>query len=342
MSRILILGGSVFLGQAVAEAALRRGHKVTTFNRGRSGTDVEGVETVRGDRDEPGDLERLVAGRRWDAIVDTCGFVPRSVSTGAAVLSSHADHYVFVSSVSAFQDWPAHPIDERSPRWDCASDADEPDGTYGPYKAGCERAVREHFVGTVCVVSPGIIVGPGENVGRLPWWLRRVAAGGAPAPGTGDREIQLIDVRDLAEFLVSRAERPADGDLLATAPLGQATFAEWLALCTEVTGAQSGEDLMRMDEDFLLEQGVAPWTELPLWAPARADWRHAWSVSSAAAFAEGLTCRPLAETVADTWEWLRRTPEFRGKPKIGMDPAKERRLVAAWRAREAGRGEAAG
>ncbi|WP_328784337.1 NAD-dependent epimerase/dehydratase family protein [Streptomyces canus] len=339
MKKILVLGGSVFLGRAVATAALRRGHEVTTFNRGLSGSDVEGVEVTRGDRDNEGDLERLVAGRHWDAVIDTCGFVPRSVSAGARVLSSHADHYVFVSSVSAFQDWPARPIDEASPRWECPSDADESSGTYGPLKAGCERAVREHFDGTVSVVSPGIIVGPGENVGRLPWWLRRVAAGGALAPHPGDREIQLLDVRDLAEFILARVERPSECDLLVAAPAGQATFAEWLALCAKATGADPA--LVWMDEEFLLEQQVTPWSELPLWAPLRADWRHAWSVSSDAAVAMGLTCRPLADTVVDTWDWLRGTPGFQGKPKIGMASEKERRLLAAWRGKGSGSEETA-
>lgn len=339
MKKILILGGSVFLGRAVATAALRRGHEVTTFNRGLSGSDVTGVEVIRGDRDHVGELERLVSGRQWDAVIDTCGFVPRVVSAGARVLSSHADHYVFVSSVSAFRDWPARPIDEGSARWECPSDADESGRTYGPLKAGCERAVREHFDGTVSVVSPGIIVGPGENVGRLPWWLRRVAAGGAPAPHPGDREIQLIDVRDLAEFILGRVEQPSGCDLLVTAPAGGATFAQWLALCAKATGTDP--DFVWMDEEFLLEQQVTPWSELPLWAPERADWRHAWSVSSDAAVAAGLTCRPLADTVIDTWEWLRTTPGFRGKPKIGMAPDRERRLLAAWRERRPGSGKAA-
>ncbi|HEX2361668.1 MAG TPA: NAD-dependent epimerase/dehydratase family protein, partial [Jiangellaceae bacterium] len=167
--RILVIGGSVFLGRAFVTEALRRGHEVTTFNRGLTGADVPGVEIVRGDRQLTADLERLVDDRRWDAVVDVCGFAPRVVGESVRLLSGHADSYLFVSSISAIRDWPAEPVDEASARHECAPDAG-PEGDYGVLKAGCERAVETGFGGRVLIISPGLILGPHENVGRLPWW----------------------------------------------------------------------------------------------------------------------------------------------------------------------------
>lgn len=329
MSHLLLIGGTVFLGRAVVEEALRRGHSVTTVNRGRSGSDVEGVEALRADRSSVDELSAAVDGRRWDAVVDTCGFVPRTVSAGARLLSTHVGHYVYVSAVDVCRDWPEKPVGDGSATLPGSADADESAGPYPVLKAGCELAVRRDFAGPSLIVRPGIIVGPGENIGRLPWWLRRARRGGAVlAAGEPDRGIQLIDCRDLAAFIVSRVEAVAAGSYLATAPVGAATFGSLLELCAVATGTRP--DITWTADDYLLSHGVKAWWELPLWAPRSGGWPHAWSVSTEPAVAAGLRCRPLAETVEDTWRWLRDRPDFTGRPKIGIDPGKERRLLEGW------------
>ncbi|GAA4202960.1 NAD-dependent epimerase/dehydratase family protein [Microbispora amethystogenes] len=335
--KILVIGGSVFLGRAIVEEALRRGHEVTTFNRGRSGTDLPGVEAVRGDREVTGDLRRLADGRQWDAVVDVCGFVPRVVLESVRALSGHAPHYTFISSISAYPDWPDKTgLDETFPTHECPPDADAEFGDYGVLKAGCERAVEEHFDGAALVVQPGLIIGPHENVGRLPWWLHRISKGGRVlAPGDPALPIQLIDARDIAAFTLDQAAAGTTGRYMTGGVPGEATFGSWLGDCVEVTG--SGAELVWADDDFLTAQGVEPWTELPLWYPG-ADGLGVWTHSSAKAVAAGLTCRPLRETVRDTWEWLKDIPEerrsFRGvRVGSGIDPDKERRVLAAWDAR---------
>lgn len=193
------MGGSVFLGRAITQEALRRGHEVTTFNRGRNGVDLVGVEAVKGDREVPEDLDRLVAGREWDAVIDVHGQVPRVVGESVRRLAGRAGSYAYISSISALSDFPERECDESSPLFECAPDAGPEDGHYGMLKAGCERAVEEGFDGNVLIIQPGLILGPYENVGRLPWWLDRISRGGRVlAPGDPNRAMQVIDVRDIA------------------------------------------------------------------------------------------------------------------------------------------------
>ncbi|ETK32379.1 NAD-dependent epimerase/dehydratase family protein [Microbispora sp. ATCC PTA-5024] len=335
--RILVIGGSVFLGRAIVEDALGRGHEVTTFNRGRSGPDLPGVEAVHGDREVAADLERLVDGRRWDAVVDVCGFTPRVVLDSVRALSGHAAQYTFISSISAYADWPAKPgVTEESPLFDCPPDAEADFGEYGVLKAGCERAVEQHFDGAALIVQPGLILGPHENVGRLPWWLTRIAKGGRVlAPGDPGLPIQLIDARDIAAFTVTQAANGAAGRYMTGGVPGNATFGSWLGACVEVTGSDA--ELVWVDDRFLLDRDVQEWTELPLWATSEAG-AGVWSHSSAKALAAGLTCRPVGETVRDTWEWLKDVPEERrsfGSQRLrhGIDPDKEARILAEWDAR---------
>jgi 2'-hydroxyisoflavone reductase len=172
--RLLIIGGTSFLGRATAEEALRRGASVTTFNRGRSAPDVDGVEALRGDRASDADLDQL-RGRSFEVVVDTCGFVPRVVGSSVRALRDSGAHYVFVSSVSAVPTWPGEPTPEGLDGQPCASDAGPEDGDYGVLKAGCERAVREVLGDRSTIVRAGLIIGPHENVGRVPWWLDRMA-----------------------------------------------------------------------------------------------------------------------------------------------------------------------
>ncbi|MEV4704507.1 NAD-dependent epimerase/dehydratase family protein [Actinoplanes sp. NPDC049316] len=305
--RLLVLGGTWFLGRALGEVALSRGWSVTTFNRGRSAADLPGVQAIHGDRERPEDLGRLAEHGPWDAVVDTIGFVPNQVLAAARALAPVVDRYVFVSSVNVYTGWPDEHLDETSELFECPPDANETFGAelgyagqYGALKAGCERAVVS-AVGADRTVNlrPGVILGPGEYVGRLTWWLRRAARGGPLlVPGPADRRIQPVDVRDLAQFAAHCATEPLEGAFNTTAPIGHASFAEMIDACIRVTGA--GTQPVWVDPDWLTAQGVQQWTELPLWRTHRG----VWAVNSAKAQQAGLRCRPLRDTVAETWAWM--------------------------------------
>ncbi len=335
--RLLIIGGTSFLGRATAVEALRRGDTVTTFNRGKSGPDVDGVEALRGDRADDAALEQL-NGREFDGVVDTCGFVPRVVGKAAQTLTEGAGHYAFVSSISASGTWPgevAHDDDEGPP---CASDAGPDDGDYGVLKAGCERAVREAFGDRSTIARAGLILGPHENVGRLNWWLSRLARGGEVlAPGDPEREMQLIDARDLASYLLDSITTHTSGTYNVSAPTGNATMGSWLGDAARAVGSDA--ELTWVDDDFLLAHEVEPWTELPLWSPtADAEAAHVWDADTSGAAKTGLTCRPVTETVRDTWAWMRaddvQPSDAAGHFGVnGIDADKERRILAAWHAR---------
>ncbi|WP_328754195.1 MULTISPECIES: NAD-dependent epimerase/dehydratase family protein [unclassified Streptomyces] len=332
--KILFIGGTVFLGRALVDEALRRGHEVTLFNRGQAGPTPSGAEAVRGDRGDEAALRALAEGRAWDCVIDTCGFEPRVVQRSVRALTGHVDVYAFVSSFHAYSDWPATGVDESSPRHACASDASPDDVPYNALKAGCERAVEEGFPARALIVNPGIIFGPGENVGRLPWWLETVAHGGRVlAPGSPDRAVQLIDARDIADFMLDRLAEGGTGRYLTTGVRGNTTMGELLGACVDATGA--GTELVWADEQFLEDHGVAPWTEVPLWAPDIPEMAGIWASSSAKALAEGLRCRPVAETVADTWRALSeggcpRPKYLQGKTPVGLSEDKHDTVLAAW------------
>ncbi|MGH8893287.1 MAG: NAD-dependent epimerase/dehydratase family protein [Actinomycetes bacterium] len=335
--RLLIIGGTSFLGRATADEALRRGWDVTTFNRGVSGQDVDGVEALRGDRTSADDLARL-AGRPFDVVVDTCGFVPAVVGRSVKVLAGSGAHYVYVSSMSACPTWPAQPTPDGVEGHPCPSDAGPDDGDYGTLKAGCERAVTEVLAGGSTIVRAGLILGPHENVGRLPWWLSRIARGGEVlAPGDPALAMQLVDARDLAAFMLDTGSAGAGGTINATGPAGNATMGGWLGDCVTATG--SGADLTWVADDFLVDHEVEPWTELPLWMPPGQDGDHVWNAETAAAERAGLRCRPVAETVRDTWAWMQsggRVPEeppHDHLPRHGIAGDKEARILADWHAR---------
>ncbi|MFE2864972.1 NAD-dependent epimerase/dehydratase family protein [Embleya sp. NPDC059259] len=334
--RILVLGGTWFLGRAITEDALARGWAVTTFNRGRSGRDVPGVRAVHGDRTSAEDVRRLGEFGPWDAVVDTSSseLSPREVFVGASLLSDHAARYVHISTVSVYAGWPHTSLTEESAVLECAYDADSDfgytgaDGSptkYGFQKAGVENAVHRAFESRATVLRPGVILGPGEYVGRLPWWLARAARGGpllAPAPA--DTVIQPVDVRDVARFALDRARTGVPATYNVAHPHG-ITFADFLAACLAVTGG-TGTPVWA-EPEFLVEHDVAQWTELPLWRT------HAgvWSVDPTAAVKDGLRCRPLAETVADTWAWLHSggTPVDHARAALhGIDPVKEQALLS--------------
>jgi 2'-hydroxyisoflavone reductase len=338
--RLLIIGGSRFLGRAVAQTALAAGHQVTVFNRGRSAPDVAGVEAVRGDRESEADLERLAAYGPWDAVIDTSGYVPRSVGLAARTLAKSAPAYVFMSTCSVFADWPSRPVGDDSPTWECSPDAGPDDGDYGTLKAGCERAVDRDFPGRVLHLRLGLLLGPHEDIGRLPTLLLRMADAGQArdervlAPGEPTYQVRPIDVRDVAVFTLNALEQRLQGPyLVAGTPDIASRYGDLLQACIEVTGSPAR--LEWVDADFLLAQNVAMWTELPLWVPPG---EHPWELDTSRAEAAGLRCRPLRETVADTWAWLadgdgevRRS--YRASRPHGLEAEREREVLAAWDAR---------
>ncbi|OON75636.1 NAD-dependent epimerase/dehydratase family protein [Streptomyces tsukubensis] len=328
--RILLLGGTWFLGRAVADEALSRGWSVTTFNRGRSAADLAGVEAIHGDRTSPRDLERLTASGPWDVVVDTSAseMAPCQVLAGARTLSAQTGRYVYVSTVNAYTGWPDEPLTEDSPTYGAPADADrgygaDADGPthYGIQKSGSEAAVLSQFAGRSTILRPSVILGPGEYVGRLPWWLRRAERGGTVlAPGRPDKLIQPVDVRDVAAFAL---DAPV-GNFNVAAPLGRATMSDLLDACLQVTGRRG--HLTWADDDLLTRHGVREWVELPLWRTAPGTW----AVDTTRAMEAGLVCRPLPDTVADTWAWLQggegRVPHPRWD-EHGLDPVKERAIL---------------
>lgn len=304
--RILIIGGGRFLGRAFAAQAVADGHEVTVFNRGRSGVDLEGVRAVRGDRERPEDLERLIAdapapdggGPAWDAVIDTCGFTPAVIEANARTLAGSARAYLFISSVNAYERWPAQGVVDGSPKWACGPL--ETEGGYGPLKAGCERAVLEHFPDSTICIDAGLILGPHEDSGRLTWWLSRIARGGdVLAPGDPGRRIAPIDARDIARFGLRCIENGSYGAFPTCGP-GTQTMEGMLEACVRETG--SGARLVWAGDEFLTAHGVDQWTGLPVWAVADSA---VWDVASERAADAGLVCRPIEETVRDTWAWLR-------------------------------------
>lgn len=295
--RVLILGGTVFLGRHIAAEALGRGHAVTLFHRGRNGTDLfTDAEHVLGDRTV--DLGAL-GGREWDAVVDTSGYEPAHVAACSRLLAGAAPHLLFVSTLNVYPDWPATPIADE----DAPVSTEDDNAEYGPAKAACERAAGAAMGGRVTHLRSGLLCGPYDFTFRLPWWVQRVAAGGRfVAPGTPDRSLQLIDARDPAAWALDLAEQRVAGAFNATGPAGHTTWGAVLDAARAACGSDA-EPVWR-DDAALTAAGVEPWSELPLWLPQDGG-AGAWQVGTARAQAAGLRCRPIADTITDTWAWLR-------------------------------------
>ncbi|MEN3357898.1 MAG: hypothetical protein V7637_1880, partial [Mycobacteriales bacterium] len=252
--RLLVLGGTRFLGRGVVRAALDAGDSVTTFSRGESGPPPEGARALHGDRTTPGGLAALATGE-WDVVVDTSGYAPRVVGRSAELLADRVGHYVFVSSINAYPGWPTEPIQADSPTHECAPDAGPDNGEfdlekYGQYKVGSERAVDRFFAGRSTHVRAGSIVGPHDNTGRLTWWIRRIAAGGEVlTPGEPDRTLRLIDARDLGAWCVHCGRAGVTGAYPATGPADQISYGELFATCRTATGSDA--TFTWVDESFL-------------------------------------------------------------------------------------------
>ncbi|MFE0046217.1 NAD-dependent epimerase/dehydratase family protein [Streptomyces albireticuli] len=325
--RLLILGGTEFVGYAVTEAALARGWEVTVFHRGEHAA-PPGVTALRGDRTAADGLAALAAGE-WDAVVDTWSGAPAAVRDTARALAGRAGRYAYVSSGSVYA-YPSpaghdesHPVVDGSP--DAAAEAYERD------KRGGELAATGAFgEDGALLVRAGLILGPRENIGRLPWWLNRIARGGPVlAPGPRDLGLQYIDARDLAEWTLDAVARGLAGPYNLIAPPGHTTTGELLEECVRVTGSDA--ELRWTEPERILAAGVRPWTDLPIWVPRGElyDTLHLGAVDKA--LASGLRCRPAAETVADTWSWLTslggRAPQRPDRPVPGLDPRVEEELL---------------
>ncbi|HYH85893.1 MAG TPA: NAD-dependent epimerase/dehydratase family protein [Pyrinomonadaceae bacterium] len=336
--KLLILGGTKFLGRHLVEVALAGGHEVTLFNRGQNNPDLfPEVEKLRGDRD--GGLDAL-RGRRWDAVVDTSGYVPRVVRASAEMLAESVGMYVFISSMSVYADF-GQPNDEDSPVGTLEDEnVEEITGeTYGPLKALCEQAAEATMPGRVLNVRAGLIVGPFDPTSRFPYWTARAARGGevlAPAPP--DRQVQLIDARDLSEWILRMLAEGRAGVFNACGPVYRLTMQGFLEACRDASASDAR--FTWAGEQFLLDAGVEPWSELPLWLPESAE-KHRYFLASNCdkAFAAGLAFRPLAETARDTLAWQKAGTPAPVKDGVQiadetMKPERERELLKAWHDRE--------
>jgi 2'-hydroxyisoflavone reductase len=336
--RLLVIGGTSFVGRAIVTAALRRGHQVTTFNRGLTGKDTDGVEALRGDRSTGAGLRQLT-GRAFDAVIDPGGLVPAHVLRTARALAESARFYAFVSTTAVYRAWNTTGLDEAAATWPGVpdEDGDPADLTrLGVRKRGCELAVERTFGAHACLLArAGSIVGPHDNLGQLPWWLTRISHGGRLiAPGDPARGLQLIDARDVATFVLDQVEAQAGGvhNVVPDAP--NITMGQLVDHCVQATGSDAVP--VWMDESFLVSQGVQPWAELPLWIPDVPDTAGFWAVSGASAKAAGLRTRPFGESVRDTWHWLRSGGEVRtapGIPPFGLAGEKEQQILAKWDSR---------
>lgn len=306
---ILVIGGTVFLSRTVAEVALAHGHNVTAFNRGQTGSPVPGVRTVLGDRTDPDSLSQL-AGRQFDLVFDT-GYFPDQVKASAQLLEPTAGHYAFTSSINAFKGWPEAPDYHVVGIHDGDPDAigeqvpdDLPEGgEYGWRKVGAERAVLRCFgEHRSSILRAGLIVGPQDRAGRLPWWLQRISRGGPTlVPGSPENQLRLIDARDIAEF----ALRLPAGTFEVTGPAHQINYGQLFEQARTVTGSDA--EFRWVPDQVLVEAGVAGWTELPLWSAA-AEAPSLWAADTTGAEAMGLACRPVLDTLVDTWQWMQSIP----------------------------------
>jgi 2'-hydroxyisoflavone reductase len=356
--RILILGGTGFLGPHLVEQAMAKGWSITLFNRGKTdptrfaGDAFKGIVQLKGDRDPAkGDglksLEALVAsmrkeGTRFDAVIDNSSYVPRITKASAELLEPVTHLYQLVSTISVFTDNSVAP-DESTPVGTMTDPTVEAvtGETYGPLKALCEQQANLAYRDRSCVVRPGLIVGPGDDSLRFTYWPVRIARGGrvlAPrAPKPTDVRVQFIDVRDLAAFMLKLVEDGHAGTYLANGPEGPLSFEEMLAGIKATVS--DPVEFAWCDEQWLLEQQVAPWMGLPLWIPQMPEYAGSGRANCSKAFSAGLTCRPLAETARDTLADFERTKAERpagfawGGRAPGISTERETELLKAWDAR---------
>jgi len=340
---ILILGGAGLTGPHQARYALSRGHTVTLFNRGRTALppDLAGVEQLHGDR-ATGDL-RALRGRTWDVCIDNPTTLPSWARDAAQALAGRVGRYIFISTISVYADTRKPPVegDAVQPYQGADPYAETMDtvrasgfALYGALKALSEQEVQRRFPSACAIVRPGLIVGPGDETDRFTYWPRRLAAGGEVlAPGDGSDPVQFIDARDLAAWHLRQAEAGATGFFNLTGPAQPLSLGALFATLRDTLAPQAV--LVEVDEAYLLAQGVAPWSDLPVWLPRAQAALH--QVSIARALAAGLTTRPLVQTVTESAAWLQQQAKLSAdtlsadaakRPAVGLSPEREAALLA--------------
>jgi 2'-hydroxyisoflavone reductase len=337
---ILILGGTAFLGPHIVDRALARGHTVTLFNRGKTRPELfPNVEKLRGDRD--GQLDAL-KGRRWDACVDTSGYVPRIVKLSAELLAPNIEQYIFVSTISVYADGAPVGADES---WQLQTMTDPTSEdvkgnnfkNYGALKALSEQAADAAMTGRVATIRPGLIIGPGDPTGRFTHWPTRLAEGGEVlCPGDGRTPVQYIDGRDLGDWIVHLVEQNTTGTMNALGPERRVTMREVIDASNAALGSKATP--VWVAAKFLDKHEVAPWSEMPMWIPDEGDYAGIGTMSNARALKAGLTFRPIGDTTKDTLAWLKTLPpELAQKlESSGIAREKEDKVLAAWKAQQKG------
>ena len=328
---LLVLGGSGFVGPALVLEGLARGYSVTTFHRGTGGWAHPGVHTIRGDRLDPASLAPLRE-HPWDLVIDTWSGAPRAVRDSAQALSDHAGRYVYISSESVYRPPPARGANESALTVDADPDAGAI--SYPADKRGGEIAVAQAFADRSLLARSGTILGPYEDVGRLTWWLGRMARGGEIlCPGPPDLPLQLVDARDLAAFAINAAAAGHSGPFNVVSRRGHATMGSLLQACRAAAGA-ADTTLTWVEPEAIAAAGIEPWTELPIWLPSDHEYAAMHDADVERAHAAGLRCRAVADTVADTWRWLSELPApppLRvGAMPAGLAPDREREVLRAW------------
>ena len=333
--KILIMGGTGFIGPHIVEVAKKHVHTLTLFNRGKTHPGMfPDIEQLHGDRKT--DLKAL-EGRKWDAVIDTAPYIPADVTRSATLLGPNVAHYLLVSTISVYAKLDKPGMDESAP----LATTDRPDAdkvtneNYGALKVLCEKAAEAAAPGKVTVIRPGLIVGPGDATDRFTYWPVRVSRGGEVlAPGKPSDFTQFIDARDLAGFIVLCVEKKTLGTFNADAQAGSITMGRLLDTCKAVS--KSDARFTWADPKFLEGQKIGPWADMPAWLPAEGDEAGFGQLSAAKAKAAGLHYRPLAETVADTLAWFRTEPaEHQAKLKSGLTPEREGDALKAWHAAHA-------
>lgn len=321
--KILILGGTHFLGLHLTEELQKHGHEVTLFNRGIQNPDIfPDIEQLHGDRD--GKLEAL-KDRKWDAVIDTSGYIPRIVEQSAKLLARSTNHYTFISTISVYKDFHKLGIDETYPiaELEDAQDEEITEKTYGALKGLCESVIQEYFPKNSLIVRPGLIVGPFDPTDRFTYWIARMSEGDEVlAPN--NQIVQFIDVRDLAKWIVRMVEEDRKGIYNATGtPI---SLNHLLNECHSI--AHSTAHINWVDDDFLIKEKVQDWSELPLWLSKDRQMPGFMHINAQKAIHAGLTFRPLTDTICSTFEW-----NASRKPialKAGLDRAKESNLITDW------------
>lgn len=318
--KLLIIGGTGFLGQHLVGAALARGHELTLFNRGQHGpTLFPDIEQLHGNRD--GNLT-ILQGRRWDAVIDTCGYVPRVVSASAQALAHASEHYTFISSISVYADFSKIGMDESAAVATLPDETVEEvtNETYGALKALSEQAAERAMPNRTLVIRPGLIVGPGDPTDRFTYWSYRVAQGGTVlAPGIPEQQTQFIDARDLAAWIVLMVEAGKVGTYNATGPDYKLTMGHFLDTCKAETGGDA--QFVWVSDAFMEAHQV----DLPNYAPQE-EYAGFGAINCSKAISEGLTFRPMAETVRDTLTWKGKNAEL----KVGLSREQEQELLREW------------